>query len=95
MGGWSGAGHRGIGRGARLMWELMRIGLEMQERMIEVHGKSLDMAREMIDAVESHAAMGPKGMGQAALDMGEAMNRAGKAQADLIGRWSSWWSGRA
>ncbi|MBU0557676.1 MAG: hypothetical protein KKD64_09300 [Alphaproteobacteria bacterium] len=72
------------------MWELMRIGLEMQERMIEVHGKSLDMARDMLDAVEARA-----DVGQAALGMGEAMNRAGEAQADMVRRWMGLWGGRS
>jgi uncharacterized protein (DUF305 family) len=71
------------------MWELMRIGLEMQERMIEVHSKSLDMARGMMDAAQKQG-----DIAASALDMGEAVNRAGKAQADLLGQWMNFWNGR-
>jgi uncharacterized protein (DUF305 family) len=71
------------------MWELMRIGLEMQERMIEVHGKSLEMARGMMTAVQKQA-----DVASAALDMGEAVNRASKAQNDLFDQWMNFWNGR-
>lgn len=71
------------------MWELMRIGLEMQERMIEVHGKSLEMARGMMNAAEKQA-----DVASAALDMGEAVNRASKAQNDLFDQWMNFWNGR-
>ena len=71
------------------MWELMRIGLEMQERMIEVHGKGLEMARSMMDAAETQ-----HDIGKAALEMGEAVNRATKAQANALDQWMSFWSGR-
>jgi len=40
------------------MWELMRIGLEMQERMIEVQSKGLDMARNMLEAADQQAFSG-------------------------------------
>ena len=71
------------------MWEIMRIGLEMQERMIEVHSKNLDMARGMMNAAEKQAEVG-----RSALDMGEAVNRAAKAQSDMFDRWISFWGGR-
>jgi uncharacterized protein (DUF305 family) len=71
------------------MWELMRIGLEMQERMIEVHSKGLDMARGVLTAAEQQAAVG-----RAALDMGKAVNRASKAQSELFDQWINFWSGR-
>jgi hypothetical protein len=71
------------------MWELMRIGLEMQERMIEVHGKSLEMTRGMITAAQKQA-----DVASAALDMGEAVNRASKAQNDLFDQWMNFWNGR-
>ncbi|MBN8831916.1 MAG: hypothetical protein J0G94_15135 [Sphingomonadales bacterium] len=71
------------------MWELMRIGLEMQERMIEVHGKGLELARGMMDAAQAQ-----QDVGAAALDMGEAVNRASKAQADMFDQWVNFWTGR-
>ncbi|MBT2188021.1 hypothetical protein [Sphingobium nicotianae] len=71
------------------MWELMRIGLEMQERMIEVHSKGLDMARGMMNAAETQA-----DVGKAALDMGEALNQAAKVQNDMFDRWINFWGGR-
>lgn len=72
------------------MWELMRIGLEMQERMIEVHSKGIDMAREMLDANELQS-----DLGLAALNMGDAMTQASKAQADVMSRWMNFWSGKS
>jgi len=71
------------------MWELMRIGLEMQERMIEVHSKSLEMARGVMTAAEKQA-----DIGKAAIGMGDAVNRASKAQADLFDQWMNFWNGR-
>jgi uncharacterized protein (DUF305 family) len=72
------------------MWELMRIGLEMQERMIEVHSKGIDMAREMLDANELQS-----DLGLVALNMGDAMTQASKAQADVMSRWMNFWSGKS
>lgn len=71
------------------MWELMHIGLEMQERMIKAQERGLDMARSMMDSAGKQAQVG-----QAALEMGDAVNRASKAQADLMARWLAFWSGR-
>ncbi len=73
------------------MWELMRIGLEMQERMIEVHGKNLELARDMLSAAQAQA---QGEAAQSALDMGQAVNRAGKAQSDLFDQWMNFWNGR-
>lgn len=72
------------------MWELMRIGLEMQERMIEVHSKGIDMAREMLDANELQS-----DLGLAALNMSDAMTQTSKAQADAMSRWMNFWSGKS
>jgi len=34
-------------------------------------------------------------VGRAALDMGEAVQRANKAQTDMVHRWINFWSGRS
>lgn len=71
------------------MWELMHIGLEMQERMIKAQERGLDMARSMMDAAGKQAQVG-----QAALEMGDAVTQASKAQAAMMERWLNFWSGR-
>jgi hypothetical protein len=64
------------------MWELMAIGIEMQERMIEVHGKGLKLSRQMLDASEKQLAVG------------KALNAAAKAQADFVDQWFDMWRWR-
>ena len=71
------------------MWELMSIGIEMQQRMIETHAQGLKLAQDMMHAAQKQAAVG-----QAALDMGEAVNKAGKAQVDLLDQWMGFWGGK-
>lgn len=62
------------------MWELMNIGIEMQERMIEAHSKSLEIARDLIE--EASAKQG---------DMAQVMQDAGKAHAAFIDQWLDYW----
>jgi hypothetical protein len=47
------------------------------------------MARNMLEAADQQAKAG-----KAALDVGEAANRIGKAQAELFDRWINFWNGR-
>jgi uncharacterized protein (DUF305 family) len=64
------------------MWELMNLGIEMQERMIEAHAKNLEMTRQMLSASETP------------LNVSEAMTKAGKAQMDMMNQWLDFWKGR-
>jgi uncharacterized protein (DUF305 family) len=64
------------------MWELMNFGIEMQERMIEAHAKNLELMRKTLSA------------GEKQLDVGTAMNKAGKAQMELMEQWLDFWKGR-
>lgn len=71
------------------MWELMSLGIEMQQRMIDMHARSLKLTGDMIDAARKQAAVG-----DAALGMGKAVNKAAKAQTDLLDQWMSFWGGK-
>ena len=64
------------------MWEMMRIGIEMQQRMIEAHGKGLKLTRQMLDASEKQHGVA------------NAVAEANRAQVKLIDNWFDLWSWR-
>jgi hypothetical protein len=64
------------------MWELMAIGIEMQQRMIEVHAKGLKLTRDMLREAGRQAGSGA------------ALAEAGRAQEQLVDQWLSFWRGR-
>ena len=64
------------------MWELMAIGIEMQQRMIETHAQGLKLTQGMLGAASEQA-----GFGEASFDMG-------KAQAHLFDQLLGFWSGK-
>lgn len=68
------------------MWELMRIGIEMQQRMIEVHGKGLKLTQTMLHEAERKA--------QPATDLGDMVHKANRAQAEFVEQWLDLWGWR-
>ena len=64
------------------MWELMRIGIEMQQRMIEVHAKGLNLTQQALSEAEKQA------------DPHKAAAEARRAQNALVDQWYDLWRWR-
>ena len=65
------------------MWELMALGIEMQQRMIEVHAKGLQLTGDMLREVAEQSASA------------SMLEEAARAQGDAIGQWLDFWKGRS
>ena len=64
------------------MYELFKIGIEMQQRMIDAHEQGIKATRDLLDAAKKQT------------DVASALSKAGKSQAEMLDGWMRLWSGR-